>query len=257
MSPGDGRGRPGEGDLVNPAATDLKFTSTLTPPTEDSGPTHGELTLNPRTLAYVAQVNREIGAGVGFQAAMIAMRIGGEDMMTAARSFLAAHPRHASLEAVREPDHRPCPGRCRKCSKCIHALSYFERGGRPYLGIEAEAVTASSVTPVSDKLPRSTPDRSGHQSAPRSADTPGHRRQSRSQARHGADESMSRPLEADQSTTASQPDRGPRETPPRTGHRSTSADARCRSSSARSACISDSPRHDCSRDGRGASVDTP
>lgn len=29
MTPGNGQGRPGEGDLVNPAVADLKFASTL------------------------------------------------------------------------------------------------------------------------------------------------------------------------------------------------------------------------------------
>lgn len=38
----------------------------------------------------------------------------------------------------RELDHKPCPAKCRKCSRCIHSLAWWERGGRPFLGVEQE-----------------------------------------------------------------------------------------------------------------------
>ncbi len=54
------------------------------------------------------------------------------------------HPRFAEFAKRREPDHRPCPARCRRCSRCIHSLAWFARGGRAYLGIVAENITSVS-----------------------------------------------------------------------------------------------------------------
>jgi hypothetical protein len=42
-------------------------------------------------------------------------------------------PTHAELEARRQIDHQPCSRRCRSCSRCIHSLAYYARGG-PYMG---------------------------------------------------------------------------------------------------------------------------
>jgi hypothetical protein len=47
-------------------------------------------------------------------------------------------PTHAQLERSRTIDHQPCAARCKKCSRCIHSLAYWARGGRDYLGVGAE-----------------------------------------------------------------------------------------------------------------------
>ena len=51
-------------------------------------------------------------------------------------------PTKAELAKRRMVDHRPCPRKCRRCSKCVHSLAYWARGGRDYLGVEAEAELA-------------------------------------------------------------------------------------------------------------------
>ena len=54
----------------------------------------------------------------------------------------AMSPTQAELEQRRQPDHQPCQMRCRRCSRCVHSLSYYGRGGRDYLGQEREAEIA-------------------------------------------------------------------------------------------------------------------
>jgi hypothetical protein len=48
-------------------------------------------------------------------------------------------PDYAELQARREIDWQPCQQRCQACSRCIASLAYWARGGRPYLGVQAEA----------------------------------------------------------------------------------------------------------------------
>jgi hypothetical protein len=53
-------------------------------------------------------------------------------------------PLYAELQERRTLSHDPCRTRCKKCSKCIHSLAYWARGGRDYLGVEAEAALAGA-----------------------------------------------------------------------------------------------------------------
>jgi hypothetical protein len=55
-------------------------------------------------------------------------------------------PTRGELARLREVDHRPCAARCRRCSRCIHSLAYYGRGGRDYLGVEAERRLAKGIT---------------------------------------------------------------------------------------------------------------
>jgi hypothetical protein len=51
-------------------------------------------------------------------------------------------PLQEDLKQRRALSHDPCRARCRKCSQCIHSLAYWARGGRDYLGVEAERLLA-------------------------------------------------------------------------------------------------------------------
>lgn len=42
------------------------------------------------------------------------------------------------LQRLREVNHDPCRLRCGNCSQCVHSMDYWRRGGRDYLGVEAE-----------------------------------------------------------------------------------------------------------------------
>jgi len=46
-------------------------------------------------------------------------------------------PNYAELEQRRRIDHDPCPAKCRRCSRCIHSLAYWARGG-PYPGVQTQ-----------------------------------------------------------------------------------------------------------------------
>jgi hypothetical protein len=48
-------------------------------------------------------------------------------------------PTQTGLAKARELSYDPCSLKCRRCSRCIHSLAYWARGGRDYLGVEAEA----------------------------------------------------------------------------------------------------------------------
>lgn len=39
----------------------------------------------------------------------------------------------------------PCRARCRSCSRCVRSIAYWGRGGRDYLGVEAEAALAGAA----------------------------------------------------------------------------------------------------------------
>jgi hypothetical protein len=47
-------------------------------------------------------------------------------------------PRHDELLARRAVTHEPCVTRCGRCATCVHAEAWERRGGRPFLGVEAE-----------------------------------------------------------------------------------------------------------------------
>jgi len=55
-----------------------------------------------------------------------------------AKSTLSLTTQQA-LARARTVDHRPCPARCRQCSRCIHSLAYWQRRG-DYLGANGTAV---------------------------------------------------------------------------------------------------------------------
>jgi hypothetical protein len=52
-------------------------------------------------------------------------------------------PTQEKLAQLRNVDHQPCRAKCRRCSTCIHSMAYYGRGGRDYLGTEAEARLAT------------------------------------------------------------------------------------------------------------------
>jgi hypothetical protein len=48
---------------------------------------------------------------------------------------VVTQPRQAELEAARQfTPGEPCYRKCRRCSRCVHALAYWQRGGRDYPG---------------------------------------------------------------------------------------------------------------------------
>lgn len=49
------------------------------------------------------------------------------------------------LARARAVDHQPCARRCRRCSRCIHSMAYYGRGGRDYLGAEVERELAAAA----------------------------------------------------------------------------------------------------------------
>jgi hypothetical protein len=91
-----------------------------------------------RELAYIGAVSREIG----WESCWAAVQAAGEDVARGAGPTWQ-HPRQAELERCRTPDHRPCPTKCDRCSRCIHSHAWWRRGCRPYLGVEAERQAAS------------------------------------------------------------------------------------------------------------------
>ncbi|MDQ6875798.1 MAG: hypothetical protein M3042_12145 [Actinomycetota bacterium] len=57
----------------------------------------------------------------------------------------ANSPSYNVLAARRAtPDTDPCSDRCRRCSRCVGSLAYWGRGGRDWLGVEAEAPTRAA-----------------------------------------------------------------------------------------------------------------
>jgi hypothetical protein len=55
-------------------------------------------------------------------------------------------PRQDELRAARVVDNQPCSTRCRRCSRCLRSITYWARGGRDFLGVEAEALLTSGVS---------------------------------------------------------------------------------------------------------------
>lgn len=89
------------------------------------------------------------GYSLGFQTGVeVGAARGAADEAAAWQSVLAGcteswrQPRRDELERRREVDHQPCAAKCRRCSRCVHSLSYWARGGRDFLGIEREAALA-------------------------------------------------------------------------------------------------------------------
>lgn len=75
------------------------------------------------------------GLAVGFQQGW-----GAHVERVQARFGLAVldEPTQDKLAQLRAVDHQPCSRKCRRCSRCIHSMAYYGRGGRDYLGVEAE-----------------------------------------------------------------------------------------------------------------------
>jgi hypothetical protein len=109
-------------------------------PLTTDGP--NSVTTTASTIAYVGQVSREIG----WESCWAAIQDAGEIIARVSGMAQWQHPRYAELEKRRQPDHQPCGSRCDSCSCCIHAQAWRSRGGRPYLGVAAEAVLAGQVS---------------------------------------------------------------------------------------------------------------
>lgn len=74
----------------------------------------------------------------GRDAVLAALGDAGRDAARLARPTLV-RPSLDELQRRQEVDHSPCPRKCRQCSRCIHSLAYWSRGGRDYCGVQAEA----------------------------------------------------------------------------------------------------------------------
>jgi hypothetical protein len=117
------------------AADDLKLGSTIRQ-RPDSKPR--------RALDF--ETGYWIGYGNGYSAGYAH---GGQEVDDAWQAIVTGfaetfrRPNYAEIEARRIPDWRPCPQRCKACSRCIASLAYWSRGGRPYEGVEAELARAS------------------------------------------------------------------------------------------------------------------
>jgi hypothetical protein len=104
-----------------PATDTITDTARITRPSDDDA----DLALGYR-LGY--GTGYEIGWSHGWSAR--------DDELQAAlgitRAALSA-PRYAELDRARE--HRPgefCATRCGRCSRCVHAATFWRRGGRDY-----------------------------------------------------------------------------------------------------------------------------
>lgn len=134
MPPGDGRGRPGRSGPVIPG--EKISTNTLPRGTDVAGLTRefGD--------AY------RLGYGTGFDVGHAHGVADEGDAWTAVVTGWAQdwrRPRYAELEARRVVDHRPCPARCGKCSRCVCSEAWQRRGGRPYFGVRREAELAGAI----------------------------------------------------------------------------------------------------------------
>jgi hypothetical protein len=47
-------------------------------------------------------------------------------------------PNYAEVQARRVIDHQPCSSKCKACSRCIHSMAYWARGG-DYMGAGVSA----------------------------------------------------------------------------------------------------------------------
>jgi hypothetical protein len=73
-----------------------------------------------------AEVYREIGRA-------------GDDIRVGGLPLLR-QPSYLELQRRREVvSHEPCRSRCDRCSQCVHAAAWRQRGGRPYAGVRREA----------------------------------------------------------------------------------------------------------------------
>jgi hypothetical protein len=97
--------------------------------------------MNLAEIACIGTVSREIG----WHACSAAVLPAAEDTARYAAATVWKLPWHAEVEKHRVIDHRPCPAMCRRCSRCIHSLDYWARGGRPYLGVQREAEAAAGA----------------------------------------------------------------------------------------------------------------
>lgn len=88
-------------------------------------------------LAAAQCLGYERGYARGHADAESAMAISWAELVRQVRDG-ARCPSAKDLERRRQPDHEPCGRRCGRCSRCIHSLSYWQRGGRDFLGTAAE-----------------------------------------------------------------------------------------------------------------------
>lgn len=57
----------------------------------------------------------------------------------------ASRPSAAELRRAWQPTYQPCSTRCDACSACFASRAYWSRGGRPYLGADAERAQADAT----------------------------------------------------------------------------------------------------------------
>jgi hypothetical protein len=106
-------------------------TSAILPPhTDDSRSEDAGVVLNNDAVRFVRETFMEAGA----EAMMFALLNAGREMSAEAARTIWVHPRFAEVVKRRQVDHEPCPTRCRRCSRCVHSLAYWARGGRDYRG---------------------------------------------------------------------------------------------------------------------------
>lgn len=86
-----------------------------------------------RTIEVYIDAGRTIGFGEGYQYRDTEVQA----WLGVVRGVLK-QPTMDELAKARELSHEPCSRKCRRCSRCIHSLSYWERGGADYLGGRVE-----------------------------------------------------------------------------------------------------------------------
>lgn len=84
-----------------------------------------------------AALGYRVGLVCGESAVLRRLGQAGDSVMEGDLAILR-RPRHSETAVQRQVHHQPCPTRCASCSQCLHSLAYWARGGRDYLGIEAE-----------------------------------------------------------------------------------------------------------------------
>jgi hypothetical protein len=77
------------------------------------------------SLAFIGDTERRNG----WEAA-VEQIIGDSQAIARAARAGWMHPRYDEIVKRRAVDHQPCRARCRSCSRCVHSLAYYARGGR-------------------------------------------------------------------------------------------------------------------------------
>jgi hypothetical protein len=97
------------------------------------------------TAAEIALIG-EISRQIGWEACAAAIRDAGADMAREAARLVWRHPRYAELVERRRVPHEPCGARCGRCSRCIHAEAWRQRGGRPFEGLLHQRESKATIS---------------------------------------------------------------------------------------------------------------